>query len=139
MGIGPISGFGDFGGLYGSYRMQNIPLVDEKTVRAQDAEKAAGQAGFAENPAQSVSAPIKEEEAQDRKAARVADLQNISLTFNKEDDFGYIGSDAPLSKLDMEKAISDMKKDSALEQYQYFVGNRGMDIANTADGSVMLK
>ena len=34
------------------------------------------------------------------------------------------GKDSELKNLDVEKAISDMQKDQAIHQYQYFVGNR---------------
>ncbi|MBQ0042779.1 MAG: hypothetical protein KBS85_05600 [Lachnospiraceae bacterium] len=137
--IGAIgSGFDNFGGLYNSYRLQNIPTVDENTVRAQDAAKAGNEA------AQGVDAGVVsqkqqvEEGSQETRASRIANLQDISLTFNKDDDFSYIGADSPLDKLDMDKAISDMKKDSVLEQYQYFVGSQA-NITNTADGAVFLK
>ena len=39
-----------------------------------------------------------------------------------EDDLKEIASD--ITSLDVEKAISDMKKDQVLEQYQFFVGER---------------
>lgn len=48
--------------------------------------------------------------------------------------FDLIGSESELAKLDEARAISDMKKDSILQEYQYFVGN----IA-TEDGSVTRK
>ncbi len=50
-------------------------------------------------------------------------LEDISLTFNKEEDYGYIGLDRDVHTLDMDKAISDMEKDDLLKSYQYFVGN----------------
>ena len=33
------------------------------------------------------------------------------------------GVDSDLSKLDVEKALSDLKKDQGLQQYQFFVGD----------------
>lgn len=67
-----------------------------------------------------------------------APLEDISLTFNAKDDFGYIGKDSDIYTLDMEKAISDMKKDNLLQQYQYFVG--GTNLVNpSADGNVVIK
>lgn len=33
------------------------------------------------------------------------------------------GVDSDLSKLDVEKALSDLKKDQVLQQYQFFVGD----------------
>lgn len=49
------------------------------------------------------------------------DLEDISLGFNKQDDFSYIGKDADIEQLDMQKAISDMKRDNLFHQYQFFV------------------
>ena len=34
------------------------------------------------------------------------------------------GKDSELKNLDVEKAISDMQRDEAIHQYQYFVGDR---------------
>lgn len=50
--------------------------------------------------------------------------KDISLTFNKEESYGYIGKDKDVASLDMQKAISDMQKDRIIQQYQYFVGNK---------------
>ena len=53
-----------------------------------------------------------------------AQLDDISITFHKQDDFGYIGRDSDIHSLDVEKALSDMRKDQILQQYQYFVGSK---------------
>lgn len=136
--IGAIGGFDSYGGLLGSYKMQNIPKVDEATVRAQDEARLSNASSNASLEAPgSVEASSKD--GVSSSVSKVANLQDISLTFNKENDFGYIGSDSDLGKLDMDKAISDMKKDSVLEQYQYFVGNQGMNILSSMDGSVVMK
>ncbi len=66
------------------------------------------------------------------------DLENISLTFNREDDFGYIGSESGLDNLDVQKAISDMRKDQVLQQYQYFVGS-AQNLFQSEDGVVIPK
>ena len=47
------------------------------------------------------------------------------------------GRESDLASLDMEKAVSDMQKDQALMQYQYFVGDT--NIANSEDGIVIQK
>ena len=52
-----------------------------------------------------------------------AEIQR-TVTFHKQDDFGYIGRDSDIHSLDVEKAISDMRKDQILQQYQYFVGSK---------------
>ena len=61
---------------------------------------------------------------QTQKPSANAALDDISITFHKQDDFGYIGRDSDIHSLDVEKAISDMRKDQILQQYQYFVGNK---------------
>lgn len=65
--------------------------------------------------------------------------EDISLTFNANEDFEYLGQDSDIRNLDMEKAISDMKKDQILQQYQYFVGSSKDLFQNTADGIVVPK
>ena len=61
---------------------------------------------------------------QPQKPSANAALDDISITFHKQDDFGYIGRDSDIHSLDVEKAISDMRKDQILQQYQYFVGSK---------------
>ena len=79
--------------------------------------------------------------AQEDRAGRITDLEQVSLTFNKEDSFDYIGMDSNPENLDMQKAISDMQKDQILQNYQYFVGSAGglYDGMPTEDGMVVLK
>ena len=72
--------------------------------------------------------------------SRIADLEDVSLTFNKEESFDYIGSESGLDNLDMQKAISDMKKDEVLQGYQYFVGSaQNLALQNSDDGAVFRK
>ena len=68
-----------------------------------------------------------------------APLEDISLTFNKQESFGYIGRDSDIQSLDVQKAVSDMRKDSVLQQYQYFVGSARNLMARSADGAVVAK
>lgn len=50
--------------------------------------------------------------------------------------FELAGEDRNIHTLDMHKAISDMKRDRVLEEYQYFVGDRGTGLT---DGTVIRK
>lgn len=47
--------------------------------------------------------------------------EDLSLTFNIQEDFEYIGRESDIHSLDVEKAIDEMKRDKVLQQYQYFV------------------
>ena len=68
-----------------------------------------------------------------------APLEDISITFNRQEDFGYIGQDSDIRSLDMEKAITDMKRDQVLQQYQYFVGSTRNVHMDSPDGIVVKK
>ena len=85
-----------------------------------------------------ISTLQQEYRQQEDTRSRSADLENISLTFCKNDTYDYIGKDASLENLDMMSAISDMQKDKVLEQYQYFVKPKDV-LLSDADGTVIQK
>lgn len=66
-----------------------------------------------------------------------ASLEDISLSLNEPSSFEMKGRDSDIESLDMEKAVSDMQKDQALMQYQYFVGDT--NLFNSEDGIVIAK
>ena len=66
-----------------------------------------------------------------------ASLEDISLSLNEPKGFEMKGRDADIEALDMEKAVSDMQKDEALQQYQYFVGDT--NLFSSEDGVVIVK
>ena len=109
------------------YRISDIPRID--SVKETPAKTQ-------ENP--EVTKPsVSIEPIEDRRPKSV-DPNEVSISFNKNDDFGYIGKDKDLSLLDMEQAISMMRQDSILQDYQYFVGS-SKDIFNSEDGRVIAK
>lgn len=59
----------------------------------------------------------------ERKQINPLNLQDISLDKNTGSSFDFIGRDSDISSLDVQKAVSDMKRDRILEDYQYFVGD----------------
>lgn len=74
---------------------------------------------------------IQESKKQSANQKEVLDyVANAGLVADKE----LIGRDADIRQLDVEKAVSSMKKDSVLQGYQYFVGN-----LSTSDGTVTRK
>lgn len=120
----------EYGNLYQNYNIQNM-----KTVTPDEVKKQSEQTLQKHSKQSNYSTPTIENDTR----SRIADLDNISLTFRKDESFDYIGTYSSLENLDMEKAISDMKKDQVLQQYQYFVGNSQNIIANNADGIVIAK
>ena len=73
----------------------------------------------------------------DIKPRQNASLEDISLSLNEPSGFEMKGRESDILSLDMEKAVSDMQKDQALMQYQYFVGDN--NLMGSEDGIVIAK
>ena len=122
MGVQVWTGFQQMQSYYKSY---DIPRVTPEEVKTgeQEALQSAQQSAEADIVASALAVSEPEEIlAEPDLRSKNADLENISLTFHKEDTYDYIGKESDLQLLDAEKLISDMKKDSVLDQYRYFVG-----------------
>lgn len=133
MGIQIYQGMGSLSN-YSNYKRPEIKQVSEEEVRRQDQEQQ--QAALQQStPDYSRMADFA---AQDRRT-KAADLENISLTFNKTDSFDYLGSESGLENLDVMKAVSDMRKDEVLQEYQYFVGSSQNFAFQSEDGVVIPK
>ncbi len=110
-------GISDYSSLFQNYRIPNIPEVKIGQIETQAPT-------VQESPVvPQEKTVITEQEPFRNPAGKSADLENISLKFNTGEEYDYIGKDRDIEQLDMQKAISDMKKDSILQQYQYFVGS----------------
>ena len=123
----------NFNSSYGISRIPTAPAEDIKLKK--QAELAGSDAGSLtkEQKGETPGAGINT-------ASRMAKLEDVSLTFNKEDSFDNIGADADIRGLDMTKAISNMKRDSILADYQTFVGPTSEQIiAGLEDGVVVIK
>lgn len=131
MGIGGVS---DYSNLFRNYKVPEIPAVDYR--RLSKAEEMSPQTEQAEQSSRDIDLTIEEKQP---KRPGPTDVNEISLSFNRGEDYGYIGNDSDIAALDMQKAISDMQKDKVLQQYQYFVGeSQNLQSANE-DGIVIVK
>jgi hypothetical protein len=129
-----INGINDYSNFINSYRVPSIPVVSPEEVLKQDKELKASA------NLEAVNKPALEDVALPVKPRKDAALEDISLTFNKGDDYGYIGKDRDIYSLDVENAISDMQKDDILKEYRFFVGNTGTEaLVNNEDGIVVPK
>lgn len=118
MGINGVNGIGrmqDYSIQMPEYTKQpaKTVIVEETGAESHVASSEQINAGKAGQAAEQTQKPFAN-----------AALDDISLTFHKQDDFGYIGRDSDIHSLDVEKALSDMRKDQILQQYQYFVGSK---------------
>ncbi len=128
MGISNI-----YSNILQNYHVPTIPTVSVEAVRKQDAMQGQMQPAVGVNTYETPATP------QVRKPD--ASIEDISITFNRQDDFGYLGQDSDIHSLDVERAISDMQKDRMLQQYQYFVGSAKevYEGGHAADGIVVPK
>jgi len=129
VGVGSVS---DYSSILKNYKVPTIPDMSLEEIRGH-------RPGAQENEAPAVADAhvTPDAAASKRKEAR---LEDISITFNRQESFGYIGRDSDIRLLDVEKAIDDMKKDQVLQKYQYFVGSSSnLYGAEGADGTVIQK
>lgn len=131
MGIQLLSGFDR---MQSYYKAADIQTVTPEEVKKQELQPEIQQQ---EKEVPDYSAKPLQEVEDNRK--RTTDFENVSLTFHKEDSFDYIGSESGLANLDMQKAISDMKRDEVLQEYQYFVGSAQNFMEQGQDGLVLQK
>lgn len=110
-GIRPYAGF---------YQYNSIKINE---LRAHQVE--------VEAPAEEVAAvdPVVEEtKRQEEQAAIQAkqtfDSYDFAQQYQPDEEYELKGVDSEISKLDAEKAVSDLDKDQMLMQYQYFVGSQ---------------
>ena len=138
MGIG---GIGGVNGISGIGRVQDYSIQMPQPAKTVIVEETGADSHVASSEQINSwnSAAVKEETPVGEQKPN-AQLEDISITFHKQDDFGYIGGDSDIRSLDVEKAISDMRKDQILQQYQYFVGDsRKLLQKASEDGLVFLK
>ena len=62
-------------------------------------------------------------------APRQSDPNDFTFDFKKNNDFNLVAARNEMEDIDLEKAMSDMQKETVLNQYKYFVGtpNLGRD------------
>ena len=135
MSIGGIGQYGEqYGNLYSPSQISRIPEVSVETVRDQDKNQSSSTELSVNG--QNASSSFFQEDTR----SRSANLENISLGFNKGESYDYIGSSSDLNTLDMQQAISDMQKDQVLDRYNFFVGSAGTSqIFASTDGMVLAK
>ena len=119
--------------MYRPYDAYRIPTADTQK------SETLGQNITSKQQAVVPEAPVaKAEEATVPVERKNTALEDVSLTFLKDDTYDMIGSESDLNKLDMQKAISDMQKDKILQDYNYFVGSSVMQQRNISEDGVVV-
>lgn len=130
-----ISGIG--GGIYdfNSIRLNNIPVVqtDDGSVK-----KIGLNSTLDNQDSQALTEQQQPSNYQDRTVNTKDAVETASYALSA--DKSLIGSDSDIESLDIQKAISNMKKDSILQEYSFFVQDvNSLTGINTEDGSVVRK
>lgn len=112
-----------------SYRVNEIPRVSFQTENAQPVKED-------EKPVNAASISIEPVQPDNR--PRFTNPNEVSVSFNIQESFDYIGKDRDPQLLDMQKAVSDMRQDTVLQDYRYFVGPSS-SIFQSEDGIVIAK
>ena len=114
-----IRGIGQYGGFYQNY---NVPAIPSASVETTPLEQPSELQKSSPVDASQIGQTTNETSATESNRQN-SSLEDISLLFNKNDNFDYIGKDSEIGNLDVQQAVSDMKKDQVLQEYQYFVNN----------------
>lgn len=58
-------------------------------------------------------------------------------TYQPNQKYEMKGAESDLYNLDVQKAVSDMQKDRVIQQYQFFVGHRGIEMGQKSASMTM--
>lgn len=125
-------------GMYSAYNRIQIAKPNENEA-LQSLQNQNGNANGMEVSENAVAPKEMDLRLDDIRPRVNANIEDISLELNESNaSFQMKGRDSDLASLDMEKAVSDMKRDQSLMQYQFFVGDSN-PFMSSADGVVIPK
>ena len=92
---------------------------DLSSIRLRDtlSEVKSGEEAVKASPANDTGKISLEEQVAAR-PTKLIGLEDISISFNKNDDFDLIGTTSDITNLDIEKAVSLSKRDDILNSYR---------------------
>lgn len=123
---------------YNSYNNRYVAGIpdDNKIVTAQEPVK--------EEQLQADSSESRQSDEKERenKSAAHASPKEFTFDFGYANKFNLVAAQSSVEDVDIKKAVMDMKKDTVLNQYKFFVGTTSEGTPNLgtdADGTVRLK
>lgn len=82
-------------------------------------------------PVEESSSPaLTDEEIATARHGQTFGSYDFASQYKPDSTYELKGADSDIKSLDVEKAVSDMEKDSAIHRYQYFVQNKSEVTAN---------
>ena len=79
-----------------------------------------------------------------KKAPAHSDPKEFTFDFQNRNRFNLVAATSSMEDVDIKKAVSDMEKDTVLDQYKFFIGTvpqqqKVPNLGTDADGTVTLK
>ncbi len=112
-GIRPYSGFYNVNNISNVHN--NAPVEEPKEVAKEE----------------EVKVEVNEEALAAAKSKQTFGAYDYAEQYRPTETFEVNSKESDLRSLDVEKAISDMRKDQAIQQYQFFVGEKNATVAET--------
>lgn len=110
-----ISGIRPFAGFYDYNTIKTAAIKSEEVSEAAKEVK-------------EQQAPIAEK-SEETAAKQTFSAFDYAQLYRPDETPELKGAESDIRSLDMEKAISDMRKDQVLQQYQFFVGSKASEAA----------
>lgn len=119
-GIRPVDGFYDYNSILNNSSVS--PVGDSNLDEIRPSHQVEQEVD--NKPA------ITQEEIDAARAKQTFGAYDYANQYDPSATYSLKGKDSELKSLDVEKAISDMQKDQAIHQYQYFVGHQNNPSVN---------
>lgn len=103
----------------GFYDYNSIKINEVRSQQIQEAKKSS------QIPVTNTAEPEDNGDARQIPKVQQEDqgIADFNARYQPDASYELKGIDSDLSKLDVEKALSDLKEDQVLQQYQFFVGD----------------
>ncbi|MBE5889520.1 MAG: hypothetical protein E7282_00975 [Lachnospiraceae bacterium] len=112
-GVRPYAGF---------YQYNSIKLNEARNTQIAAAEAVNSQTAPANQNAS----------AQQERPEQTFSSYDFAQQYNPDETFDLKGANSDINMLDVQKAVSDLDKDTMLQQYQYFVDSNPEDVGSAA-------
>lgn len=116
-GIRPVGGYYDYNEIK---RTEQILPLETPEIPTSDAGR------------QETEITAPQERSAEVEARQTFGAYDYASQYNPDATYSLKGAESDIHSLDVEKAISDMRKDEVIHQYQYFVGqDLGANVSQT--------
>ena len=100
----------------------SVGFYDQNSIRIRpELSSMSVEEAAVEVPEEATSASVTEEEIAAARSGQTFGSYDFATQYKPGNVYEMKGADSDIKSLDVEKAVSDMQKDSVIHRYQYFV------------------